>query len=1096
MARINRESITTLIVDARGASAGAAEFDRAAAKIRSANTIAQRITERTNVILGEQGKAFKRLVREIDPATLANERFAKHLKTLDSQFKGATGLPEYHRLLGLLEAKYKNTGEAARRFAAEQENLKRRAQSLMETIHPQERAQRQYNEAIQNAQELHWKGAISLNQYNEALAHAEVNLRRAKGASDDFGSSQADSARLAARRITQLSPQISDIVTQAMSGTNPFTILVQQGPQIADIWGGIPTVLAKVPPHVYAIGAAFLVLGTAAALTASRLSEISAQARTLDSIGRTLNPQVAGMAKELRGLTLAMTTEGVSRGDAMKAVEQLARTKVLQAELYASIASVTPDVANALGTDAPGAAKELAEAFSTGANGVRDLDDKLRFLSPAMLKTIELMDRSGNRMGAMRLAMRELTKTYEGEALKQMSAWERMTTAMGNAWDALWEKIAASPQAQAFMRDFANVADMITRALRGTGTAAAGAASGIKATTAEVQALSGEIFRLQKEANAAQAEGFRLLDAGDPAADAVLDRAADLASQMQAAQAKLKELRAGSSGSETPGTPTLTGLSESEQKRVNSARTVLDAETEALKANRVQRQINMAGHQAFEAAIAGGRSAQEAAAMADQARERAIRDLNIAIMDENEALDLNAYQTLRVADAYRVSAEEAIRADAMRQAAIDHMNTGADVAERANRLLRGGSAQAYEAVGRSFNVANQDLASQGGIAIASRGSVAEQQAAERRAEAEAMYRDALSKASAVQNNDQQINALLAERDAYVGLLEQRDRYTRQTSTIASMRRGLEDTLGVIEKELELVGKSNVERDRELGLLRIRQSLVAAGYSGQPLEDEIERLEKINALIAERSEQTRRATEAFERDKQAWMETAGIMRDGFEDLVMNGESFADVLRNISRALLQLGMDVMVMNPLKDAMTDMLRGGSGMTPGSYTPPAGSGPWGTVMSLAQTGINMYGGWSAGTGASLMPNAANDAGALSAGALLENWKMYPVAHSGWEVGSGSPPQMRAAPDSVFVKAPRFHKGGLASGERAIIAQDGEEILAANNPRHRRNFRNGGGQTVVLNITTPDANSFRQSQGQITAAAARSLSIAGRRNG
>ena len=34
------------------------------------------------------------------------------------------------------------------------------------------------------------------------------------------------------------------------------------------------------------------------------------------------------------------------------------------------------------------------------------------------------------------------------------------------------------------------------------------------------------------------------------------------------------------------------------------------------------------------------------------------------------------------------------------------------------------------------------------------------------------------------------------------------------------------------------------------------------------------------------------------------------------------------------------------------------------------------------------------------------------------------------------------------------------------------------------------------MNITTPDANSFRQSQGQITAAASRSLGIAGRRNG
>jgi hypothetical protein len=1326
MARINREVITAAIIDATGARSGAADFDRAAAKVVSAANAMNRIIERQTIILGDQTKKFAALQRAIDPAYAASQKLAKGLDTLNAAFKGDRGSAEYLRLLGLLEAKYKDVGGAsvssaqrqadalermrarydplfaanqrykkelrdlleaqtagavdepnfrreharieqefnpaglaqraqakaaedlaaanaraaeaaatharsvdalkakydpafaatlkfrtalaelahaeemgalkgqaleaeiqhvfntlspaavaakkladaqagmavaaqhaaevaaqeakaldllrakydpvfaatmrykdaltalnqaaldgairgrpladaldkierelnplsiaAKKAAEAEAELQKRGQALRETLDPQLRAQRLYNEAIREAQELHWKGAIGLKEYEKATERAANALREVKSAANEAAHSEKERSRIFARRITQLSPQISDVVTQAFSGTPITQILVQQGPQIADIWGGIPTLLRAIPPSVYAIGAAFAVVGTVAVATASRMSEISTQARVLDSIGRTLNPQVAGMARELRGLTLAMTTEGVSRGDAMKAVEQLARTRILQAELYASITSVTPDVANALGTDAPGAAKELAEAFSTGANGVRALDEKLHFLSPTMLKTIELMDRSGDRIGAVKLAMRELSKTYEGEALRQMSAWARMTTSMGNAWDALWEKIASSPQAQAFMRDFANVADMITSALRGTGQAATSAGSGIKATTQDIAALSDEIFRLQKEANAAQAEGFRLMDAGDPGADAVLERAADLARQMQEAQAKLKALRepGGSAGTAT----TTNGLTDDEQKRVGTSRTLLDAETEALKTNRVQRQINMAANQAFEAAISSGRSGQEASAMADQARERAIRDLNLAIMDENEALDLNAYQTLKVADAYRVSGEEALHADAMRQAAIDHMNTGVDVAERANRLLRNSAARAYEDTGKGFRGLSLDVANQNSIADASRGSVADTQAAQRRAEAESVYRDAIEK-SAAAHNDLMKNALLAERDAYEAVLEKRDQYARQTGALASTRRGLEDNLATIEKEYQLVGKSNVERDRELGLLRIRQSLVTAGYSGQPLEDEIARLEKINALVAERTEQTRRATEVFERNKQAWIDTADIMRDGFEDLVMNGASFADVLKNISKALLQLGLDVVVMNPLKDALTDMLKGGSGMTPGSYTPAAGSGPWGTIMGMAQTGMNMWAGWGAGTGASLMPNAANDAGALSAGALLENYKMFPVAHQGWHVGHEAPPAVRMAPTSVMVNAPRLHSGGMRPGEYGAILERGEEVLSARSPRHRRNFQ-GSGHTVIMNITTPDANSFRQSQGQVTAAAARSLQMASRRN-
>jgi hypothetical protein len=755
-------------------------------------------------------------------------------------------------------------------------------------------------------------------------------------------------------------------------------------------------------------------------------------------------------------------------------------------------------VANALGTDAPGAAKELAEAFSQGANGVRALDEKLHFLSPTMLHTIELMDRSGDRIGAAKLAMQELTKTYEGEALKQMSAWERMTTAMGNAWSALWEKIATSPQALAFMRDFANVADMITKALRPAGEAAATAGSGIKATTQDIAALSDEIFRLQKEANAAQAEAFKLVDAGDPGAEAALERAADLARQMQEAQARLSAMRGGSAGSGIPDAPTVNGLTESEQKRVNSARTVLDAETEALKRNRVERQISMAGHQAFEAAIASGRSAQEASAMADQARERAIRDLNIAIQDENQALDLTAAQTLKVADGYRHSTLEGLRAIAMRQAMTDQMNTGADAVERANRLLRINAAQSFEQTGKMFDTANVDLANQNTIAGASRGSMAEQRAVEIRVEAERAYRDAINDAAAA-HDTKMVEALTNERTAYEQVLAKRDQYTRQTNVIAQMRRSFGEDVAMLELEHDLVGKTNVEREREITLLRVRQALLASGAPAAEAEAELERLRQIIGLRAEANEKTRRATELFERNRQAMNDTADILRDGFEDAVLNGEKLSDVIRNISRALLQLGMDVVVMAPIKDALNTWMQGG-GSNPAMTGPitegSKGTGIWGTLASLAQTGLNMWSGMSAGTGPSLMPNAANDPGALSAGALKANWSMYPVAHSGWEVGRGPPPAVRAVPQSVFVNAPKFHGGGLMGGERAIIAQDGEEILTARDPRHRRNFRNGGGNTIVMNISTPDANSFRQSQGQITAAASRSLSIAGRRNG
>lgn len=1329
MARINRESITTLIVDARPASAGANEFDRAAAKIKSAASASQRIIERTNIMLGEQGKAYQRLVRQIDPAAAANEKFAKGVKLLDMTFKGNTGLSEYARLLKLLETKYKDTGAAAGEAAAKQADaftrmrakydplfaanekykaelrglmeahtadaideptfrsaharieqdfnpanlsarrlseaqvklaadqkraadaaadharkidllrarydpafaallryrdaleeagaaerigalqgealhremdrivstlhpaavaakeladadaklamaqaeaarksadqaraldllrakydpafaatlrykdalkglndaatagaikgkplaealasiqheldpvaiasrkaadaqaqLQQRAQALTERVNPAARAQRVYNEAIREAQELHWRGAITMRQYDDAVAHATTTLHGATQGGIPSNHSEADAARRTARRITQLSPQISDIVTQAFSGTNPLTILVQQGPQIADIFGGIPTLLRAIPPHVYAIAAAFAAVAIPTAIVSTRFREITAQTRQLEAIARTVNPQIAGMAGSFRDLTLEIERVGSSRKDAMATVSELARVRQLGAGMIGSLGTLAPDVVTQLGGSIPEAAKKLAEAFSGGSAAIRELDATLNFLEPDELKEIERMERAGDRAGMLRVALNALTREYQGEGRRAMSDWTQALENIGNAWDTLIDKITRYPIVIAALTAIGSALTAATELLPGATPSAGGATVPQAEAVARIKTLQDQANEHVRQINEATSEAMRLSSEGNKAeADAAWARAGDLNGKLQEIKSQIATLE--KSSSLTP-PANRNGLTTDEQKRVNTARGVLDAETKSLQTNRVQRQVNMAGEQAYQAALSANRTHAEASMFADQARERAIRDLNIAIMDENEALDLNAVQTLKVADAYRVSTGEAIRADAVRQASIDHMNTGVDIVERANRLLRQGSAQAYEAVGKVFDTTKLDVANQGGIADASRGSVADQQAAQRRAESEATYRDALSRASAIENNQGQVEAILAERDAYEKTLEVRDQYARQTQTLAGLRRGMEDGLATIDKEYELVGKSNVERDRELGLLRIRQALVAAGYSGQPLEDEIARLEKINGLIAERSEQTRRATEAFERNKQAWIDTADIMRDGFEDLVMNGESFADVLKNISKALLQLGLDVVVMDPLKDAFSDMMKGGSGMTPGSYTPAAGSGIWGTLMSLAQTGVNMYAGMGAGTGPSLMPNAANDAGALSAGALLENYRMFPVAHSGWHVGREAPPAVRLVPSSVMVNAPRLHGGGMRPGEFGAILERGEEVLTARDPRHRRNFQRGGGHTVVMNITTPDANSFRQSQGQITAAAARSLQIAARRNG
>ncbi len=78
---------------------------------------------------------------------------------------------------------------------------------------------------------------------------------------------------------------------------------------------------------------------------------------------------------------------------------------------------------------------------------------------------------------------------------------------------------------------------------------------------------------------------------------------------------------------------------------------------------------------------------------------------------------------------------------------------------------------------------------------------------------------------------------------------------------------------------------------------------------------------------------------------------------------------------------------------------------------------------------------------------------------------------HAGGVVGASGGSFARSVPLSAILAAPRYHSGGLIGGnEQVIIAEKGEEVLTANDPRHIRNGR-GGVQTVkaeIINNGTP----------------------------
>lgn len=109
---------------------------------------------------------------------------------------------------------------------------------------------------------------------------------------------------------------------------------------------------------------------------------------------------------------------------------------------------------------------------------------------------------------------------------------------------------------------------------------------------------------------------------------------------------------------------------------------------------------------------------------------------------------------------------------------------------------------------------------------------------------------------------------------------------------------------------------------------------------------------------------------------------------------------------------------------------------------------------------------------------------GGAGGGGGLIGGLLSSVFHKGGIVGQGG--MGRQVPALAFANAPRFHNGGmpgLRANEVPAILQRGEGVI----PKDQMQ-RSASGVPIVFNITTPDAESFRRSEGQITGMLARAV--------
>lgn len=169
-------------------------------------------------------------------------------------------------------------------------------------------------------------GAGTLDKFaaaGKSAAAAAANVEKATAAAGKGAKQMAKSGELARHEMINLSRQIQDVGVSLASGQSPLMVLVQQGTQIADIFGSSKTgsVGGAFKQIVNGIGGARLaMLGiTSAAVGAVfAMKGIADSAKEFDDVARS----VGAVSGELHGLQQAASNKGIGSDEFAKGAKQ------------------------------------------------------------------------------------------------------------------------------------------------------------------------------------------------------------------------------------------------------------------------------------------------------------------------------------------------------------------------------------------------------------------------------------------------------------------------------------------------------------------------------------------------------------------------------------------------------------------------------------------------------------------------------------------------------------------------------------------------------------------------------------------------------
>ncbi|EKC7835381.1 TPA: phage tail length tape measure family protein [Klebsiella pneumoniae] len=315
---------------------------------------------------------------------------------------------------------------------------------LLDRIDPVNAALNKLDKQQQDLAKFKSKGMVDTDTFDLYSKKIEETRNRLTGFRDDLGKT-GQSAAQTAFAMRMIPAQMTDIIVGLSTGQSLFMVLMQQGGQLKDMFGGIGPAIKGVGGYVLGLinpvtlaAAAVGVLGLAYYKGSQEQDEFY-KSLTLSGnlVGKTTG-QLADMAARVS--VVANSTTGVTAAT----LNQIVSSGKVAAESLERVTTAVVEISEITGIASEKLVGDFNDIAADPVAAITKLNDQYHFLTLATYNQIKALQDEGNQQDAARVASDAYANAMQQRAndIHQNlgileRAWDSLAKTAKGAWDAM-----------------------------------------------------------------------------------------------------------------------------------------------------------------------------------------------------------------------------------------------------------------------------------------------------------------------------------------------------------------------------------------------------------------------------------------------------------------------------------------------------------------------------------------------------------------------------------------------------------------------------------------------------------------------------------